>query len=78
MAKEEFTVRVTRTGEIFVEFEGLPPRRVQDLMKYLEETLGPARLVANTGEPTAPGSVELEAEEQEQAEEKPRLRLEGR
>ncbi len=83
MAKEEFTVRITRKGEIIVETEGLPPRRVKDLIKYLEETIGPARLIESDS-PDASGAVELEEsagreEEEEEREEQEhdaeRLRL---
>lgn len=78
MAKEEFTVRVTKRGEIFVETDNLPPRRVKDLIKYLEETLGPARLVLSDSD-TSPGKVELDVDEalgrEEVEEEKARSRL---
>jgi hypothetical protein len=81
MPKEEFTIRITKKGEIIVETENLPPRRVKDLIKYLEETLGPARLLeADTS--GSPGRVELEVEdalgreeEEEQTKERPRLRI---
>jgi hypothetical protein len=59
MAKEEFTVRITKKGEIFVEMEGLPPRRVKDLMKFFEETIGPARLIDTDGG-DARGKVEID------------------
>lgn len=85
MAREEFTLRITRKGEIIVETEQLPPRRVRDLIKFLEETIGPARLVEIDG--ASPGNVSLEdflhreeevpaEQEEEQAErEKERMRL---
>lgn len=85
MAREEFTLRITRKGEIIVETDQLPPRRVRDLIKFLEETIGPAKLIEIDG--ASPGNVSLEdylhreeeettEEEQEQAEqEKERMRL---
>lgn len=44
MAREQFIIKVTKKGEIIVEMDGLPPRRVKDLIEYFEETLGPAKL----------------------------------
>lgn len=45
MPREEFTIRITKKGEILVEFDGLPARRVKDLVRYFEETIGPSRVV---------------------------------
>lgn len=59
MAKEEFTIRVTREGELIVETENLPARRVKDLIRYLEETLGPVRLIDGPTD-DAGGRVELD------------------
>lgn len=77
MAKEEFTVRITKKGEVFIEMEGLPPRRVKDLMKYFEETLGPTRLI-DTEADDAAGRVELDdkfGREEDEGEEKERERV---
>lgn len=77
MAKEEFTVRITKKGEVFIEMEGLPPRRVKDLMKYFEETLGPARLI-DTEADDAAGRVEFDdrfGREEDEGEEKERERV---
>ncbi len=72
MAKEEFTVRITPKGEILVEVDDLPPHRVKDLIKYLEETIGPMREI-EVDRPDGPGQVKLEdisgRSENEQAEE---------
>lgn len=61
MAREEFTVRITRKGEIFIEVEGMPVRRVKDLIKYFEETVGPVRQLDPDGG-DATGQVEIDAE----------------
>lgn len=77
MAKEEFTVRITKKGEVFIEMEGLPPRRVKDLMKYFEETLGPTRLI-DTEADDAAGRVEFDdkfGREEDEGEEKERERV---
>jgi hypothetical protein len=60
MGQEEFTVRVTRKGEIIIESGGMEVRRVKDLMAYLEETLGPVKSVMSTDDPSADGRVLLE------------------
>jgi len=80
MAREEFTVRITKSGEIFVEMEGLPPRRIKDIVKYLEETVGPARFIESE-DGGASGNVELddrlgreEAEDQEETKQRLRIR----
>lgn len=72
MGKEEFTVRITKKGEIFIEIETLPPRRIKDLIKYLEETLGPVELVESDIGPggtqvTLENLLGLEEEEQQQS-----------
>jgi hypothetical protein len=78
MPAEEFRIRITRKGEIFVEIDGLPPRRIKDLASYFEETLGPIQSVESTGDGGAQQQLALEdllgREPEEQAEEK-RLRL---
>lgn len=83
MEKEEFTIRVTRKGELLVDLRGLPPRRVQELTAYLEETLGPTREVLLDSAGDATGHEELVVEETErepvryeqEEETKPRLRI---
>ncbi len=82
MEKEDFTIRVTRKGELVVDLRGLPARRVQELLEHLEETLGPARtMVEDSG--SASGGEELVLEEEtpgtiedeEETREHPRLRI---
>lgn len=60
MAKEEFTVRITKKGEILIELDGMPVRRVKDLIAYFEETLGPARQVDTEGGDAGGGMVEID------------------
>lgn len=77
MAKEEFTVRITKKGEILIEVDGLPPRRVKDLMKYFEETLGPAHLI-DTDADDAASRVEFDDQfgrEEDEGEEKNQERV---
>ena len=59
MAREEFTIRITKKGEILVEFDGLPARRVKDLVRYFEETIGPSRVVESDAD-GAGSRVELD------------------
>lgn len=81
MGKEEFTVRVTKKGEVLLEVEGLPARRIKDLIKHFEETLGPVRLVDADGN-DASGRVALDdalaRQEEEEGEEHDRQRLRER
>jgi len=78
MPAEEFQIRITRKGEIFVEIEGMPARRIKDLASYFEETLGPIKSVESTGDGGASQQLALEdllgREPEEQTDEK-RLRL---
>ena len=62
MPKEEFKIRVTKKGEVFVEMEGLPPRRVKDLVQFMEETLGPAHQLVEDESGDATGGVEIDEE----------------
>ncbi len=84
MDKEEFTIRVTRKGELILDLRGLPPRRVKELVAYFEETLGPTRQLAADSGGSASGGEELVEEEdiraaaevdEDQDEERPRLRI---
>lgn len=59
MARQDFTIRVTRKGEIIVEAEGMEARQVKDLIQFFEETLGPAKVLDGDG-PEGGGRVELE------------------
>ncbi|CAN5446752.1 hypothetical protein BH09SUM1_BH09SUM1_05820 [soil metagenome] len=81
MAKQEFTIRINRKGQIFVEFEGMPVREVKDLVKFFEETLGPTEQVIG-GDGDAAGSVEIDemfahGEDTAKEAEKTRERLRG-
>lgn len=60
MPAEEFQIRITRKGEIFVEIEGMPPRRIKDLASYFEETLGPIQSIESTGDGGAQQQLALE------------------
>lgn len=76
MAREEFTIRITKKGEIVVETGDLPARRVKDLIKYLEETIGPARLVeSDSGDEPGYEAIDREEAEEESQDEQDRLRL---
>jgi hypothetical protein len=82
MPREEFTIRITKKGEVIVELDGMPVRRVKDLMAYLEETIGPARQLLDGDDPTGSASVPIEdltglegESEAATEEEAPRLRL---
>lgn len=70
-------MRILPTGEIILELEGLPPRRIKDLLDYIEETLGPVRIIEGPGEDG--GAIHLQLErfnpEEEQEDETPRLRM---
>lgn len=78
MAGEEFVIRVTKKGEIFVEMDGLPVQRVRDLVRYFEETLGPGRLT-ETDDSGTTGRAALEEaslrEWRDEEEERPAERL---
>ena len=60
MAKEEFSIRITRKGEIFVECEGMTPRRVKNLAELLEETLGPVEIREEGRPEGGPGQVHID------------------
>ena len=70
MAREEFTIRINKKGEIFLEVEGMPVRQVKDLIKYFEETLGPAQQVEAEGG-DATGGVQIDEEFGREPEEEP-------
>ena len=41
MPPEEFTIRITRKGEVWVDLRGLGMQRVRELRQMLEEIVGP-------------------------------------
>lgn len=70
-------MRILPTGEIILELDGLPPRRIKDLLDYIEETLGPVRIIEGPGEDGGSIHLQLERfnEDEEKAEEAPRLKM---
>jgi hypothetical protein len=41
MAAEEFRIKITRQGEVWVDLRGLGEQRVRELRQMLEEIVGP-------------------------------------
>lgn len=81
MAQEEFSMRILPTGEIILELDGLPEKRIRDLLDYIEETLGPVRIIETSDEDG--GSIRLrpmtgeETPEDEKDRHRLRIREEG-
>ena len=66
MASEEFSMRIRPSGEIILELEGLADHRIRDLLEYIEETLGPVRIIE--GEDSGGGNVRLKLGNQTESE----------
>jgi len=41
MAAEEFRIKITKSGEVWVDLRGLGEQRVRELRQVLEEIIGP-------------------------------------
>jgi len=41
MPAEEFIIKITQRGEVWVDLCGLGPQRVRDVRQMLEESIGP-------------------------------------
>lgn len=82
MAQEDFSMRILPTGEIILELDGLPEKRIRDLLEYIEETLGPVRIINTGGEDDGgvrlrPISEEEAAEDTDKDRHRLRLREDG-
>jgi hypothetical protein len=42
MAPEEFRIKITKSGEVWIDMRGLGEHRVRELRQMLEEIVGPA------------------------------------
>lgn len=76
--RDDVTIRILKTGEVLIEFQGREVRRVKDLAAFLEETVGKVE-VFDAGDDGSPGGrVELEdlaGRDSEEEKDPQRLRL---
>jgi len=47
---EQFRIKITKTGEVWVDLRGLGEQRVRDLRQMLEEIVGPVVREISTGD----------------------------
>lgn len=81
MPGEEYTIRITKNGEVIIESEDGTVQQLRDLAAFLRETMGPVRLTERDGD-GGDSRVRFEdyagrASEEEEERERTRLRDEG-
>jgi len=71
---EEFKIKITKTGEVWVDLRGLGEQRVRELRQMLEEIIGPVLERLTVGGDETPGpAVRFVTDENEE-----RFRIRGR
>ena len=73
MATEEFPIKITRRGEVWVDLRGLGPQRIHEIRQLLEEIIGPVVREISFAEEAPGPAVRFVTEEGEE-----RYRIKGR
>jgi hypothetical protein len=62
---DELKIEIKKNGEVWIHADGLSPRKLHQYRELLEEILGPAKIISDSGDAPPPMHVKFESADEE-------------